>query len=132
MRWYTTMYMKPLYTLTGTVKIGAKRGKEFGYPTANVSLESHIPAGVYAAQVSIDSNVYKASTFIGAAVTFGDKEYKSESYILDFEQDIYGKLVTVHLYKKLRDNTNFASESDLIEQMGKDVLMTRSFFDNVS
>ncbi|MBA3723362.1 MAG: riboflavin kinase [Candidatus Levybacteria bacterium] len=124
--------MKPLYTLTGTVKIGAKRGKEFGYPTANVSLESHIPAGVYAAQVSIDSTIYNAATFIGAAVTFGDKEYKSESYILDFEQDIYGTEIVINLYKKLRDNANFANEHDLIEQMGKDVLMTRSFFDNVS
>ncbi len=124
--------MKPLYTIIGTVKKGAKRGKEFGYPTANVSLKSDIPPGVYAAHVSVKNNVYKAATFIGAAVTFGDKEYKSESYILDFEQDIYGKEIVVTLYKKLRDNANFANESDLIEQMGKDVLMTRSFFNNVS
>ena len=120
--------MKALYTIIGIVKKGAQRGREFGYPTANVSLQKNTPQGVYAAVVEINNKSYKASTFIGAAVTYGDEEYKSESYILDFDEDIYGQTIKILLYKKIRGSEKFVSEEKLIEQIRIDVLQTRSFF----
>ena len=124
--------MKELYTIDGIVKKGAGKGREFGYPTANVSLQSNIPAGVYVSQVTVDDKVFKAATFIGSAVTFGDAEYKSESTLLDFDKDIYGKEIRIQLLKKLRDNANFENEEMLIEQMEKDMLAARSFFNDIS
>ncbi len=121
--------MEILYKIVGTVKKGAGNGRKFGYPTANVSLQNHVPAGVYIAEVTIDGQKYKAATFIGSAVTFGDAEYKSESTILDFDQDIYDKEITINLVKKLRDNMNFTSEKELIKNIEKDVADTRKFFE---
>lgn len=121
--------MHVLYTITGVVKHGAKRGKEFGYPTANVSLASHIPEGVYAAKVIVDKE-YRAATFIGAAPTFGDGEYKSESYLLDFSQNIYGKEITIKLYKKLRRRMTFTDEEELKRQMEKDIKDVVAYFKN--
>lgn len=123
--------MEILYTIQGIIKKGAGKGREFGYPTANVSLQDHVPPGVYISQVILEEKVYNAITFIGSAVTFGDPEYKSETTLLDFDQDIYGKEITVNLLKKVRDNAKFESEEALIKQMDKDMLTTRSFFDDI-
>ena len=62
------------------------------------------------------------------AKTFGEEDYKLESYILDFDRDIYGKEVKVELYKKLRDNEKYENERELIEQIKKDVVNTRNYF----
>ncbi|MEK7089258.1 MAG: riboflavin kinase, partial [Patescibacteria group bacterium] len=61
---------------------------------------------------------------------FNEREYKAESYILDFNQSIYGKWITVRLFKKLRGNKKFGSEQELIEQMKQDILTVRKFFNN--
>ncbi|MCL5113612.1 MAG: riboflavin kinase [Patescibacteria group bacterium] len=129
--------MKPLFKLRGKVKKGKNRGKFLGFPTANINLHKKIPQGIYASTVKIDSprfageagnKKYIAATFIGSAKTFNESEYKAESYILDFNQNIYGKWVTVTLLKKLRGNKKFGSEQELIDQMKQDILATRKFF----
>lgn len=122
--------MHALYTIEGIVKHGAQRGTAFGYPTANVSISAHIPEGVYAAKVTVDDKTYNAATFIGSAPTFGDAEYKSESYILDFKQDIYNKKIIVKLYKKLRGRMSFSNEEDLKHHMQKDIQDVRAFLKN--
>lgn len=120
--------MIPLATFWGKVKEGKGRGKHFGFPTANISLHRNIPEGVYTSEVTIIDNVYPAATFIGSAKTFGEKEYKAESYILDFDKNIYGKWITIKLFKKLRGNKKFDSQQTLIKNMEQDVLATRKFF----
>lgn len=120
--------MKPLFTLRGKVKKGKNRGKFLGFPTANINLHKKIPQGIYTSIVKIDNKKYFAATFIGSAKTFNENEYKAESYILDFNQSIYGKWITVTLLKKLRGNKKFDSEQKLIDQMKKDILATRNFF----
>ncbi len=120
--------MKPLYSIRGKVQEGKKRGKLLGFPTANVRIDIQIPEGIYASQVIIENQIYQAATFIGAAETFGEKDYKLESYIINFDKNIYGKFLTVSLFKKLRDNKKFASEKKLIIQMKKDVQDMVAFF----
>lgn len=105
----------------GKVQKGAARGRQLGFPTANLRLHKKIPEGIYAAQVLIDKTVYNAAAFIGSAKTFGEKEYKAEIYILDFSKDLYGKYLSVRLYKKIRDNKTFAGKEALILQMEKDI-----------
>lgn len=120
--------MKTLFVFRGKVKKGKSRGKFLGFPTANINLHKNIPEGIYASTVKIDNKKYLAATFIGSAKTFNENEYKAESYILDFNQNIYGKWVTVTLLKKLRGNKKFDSEQKLIDQMKQDILATRKFF----
>ena len=120
--------MHPDYTFSGVVQDGAKRGKDLGYPTANVAISTQIPEGIYASEVVIANNIYRAATFIGIAKTFGEKEYRAETYILDFDRNIYGKEITIKLYKKLRGNRTYTTKEALIEQIEKDVAMTRNFF----
>ena len=113
--------MEPLYVLQGIVIQGKKRGKIFGFPTANIPLDKDVPEGIYASEVILMDKVYPAATFIGAAETYNENDKKVESYILDFNQDIYNKKITVKLYNKLRENKKFTSEQKLVEQIKKDV-----------
>lgn len=120
--------MKTLYHFWGKVKKGSSRGKDLGFPTANVSLHKKIPEGIYAAKITIDNKNYTSATFIGSAIHFGEKDYKAESYILDFSKNIYGKWATITLCKKIRDNQKFTSEKELVKQMQKDVEEIRKYF----
>lgn len=120
--------MDPLYTITGTVIEGKKRGKTLGFPTINVALDQKVAAGIYASRVFVKNKEYLAATFIGDAKTFNENDYKLESYILDFDENIYGEMVKVELYKKLRDNKKYEDVGELIKQIEKDVLDTRKYF----
>ncbi len=120
--------MDELYKIDGIVIRGENRGKSLGFPTANIALHTEIPEGIYAADVIIDGKIYHAASFVGSAKTFENSEVKLESYILDFDQDIYGKSVTVKLYKKIRDNEKFDSVEHLTAQIQKDVEDIRKFF----
>lgn len=120
--------MKTLYMFWGKVIQGHKRGRMLGYPTINLRLHKKIPEGIYASDVLVDNKRYHAATFIGKAETYGEQEYKAESFILDFGKSIYGKWVTVFLYKKLRGNKKFSSEDALKKQIAEDVQITRKFF----
>ncbi|MDE2589934.1 MAG: riboflavin kinase [Patescibacteria group bacterium] len=123
--------MKPLFIYWGKVIGGAKRGKGLGYPTANVRLHKKIPEGIYASEVRIGKKAYHAATFVGSAKTFGEHEYKSESFVLNFNEFLYGKWIRVRLYKKLRENKAFASADELKMQMEKDIQNAKSFLANL-
>lgn len=120
--------MKYLFMFRGKVKKGKDRGKALGFPTANIALHKKIPEGIYSSQLNIGDKKYFAATFIGSAKTFGEKDYKAESYILNYSGNLYGKFITIRLFKKLRGNKKFHSEKALVGQMKKDVLATKKFF----
>lgn len=119
--------MKLTQTIQGLVVEGNKRGRLLGYPTANMNITESLPEGVYASEVIIDGKSHHAATFIGRSKTFDDYEYKLESYILDFDEDIYGKTMTVHIYKHIRGNIKFTSEEELIKQMAEDVHQIKNY-----
>ena len=114
--------------LWGKVKKGSKRGKLLGFPTANFSLHKNISQGIYVSQTKFLGKVYQSVTFIGNATTFGEDEVKAETYILNFNKNLYGKFITVKLLKKLRGNKKFKSEKDLIRQIKKDIESTMKYF----
>lgn len=120
--------MKILFSYTGVVSVGKMRGRNLGFPTANVRLNKKIPDGVYISRVIIDGVIHQSATFIGKVKTFNEEDYKSESYILDFNRSVYGKKITIELLKKIRGNLKFNSKEDLIDQIKLDVLETRKFF----
>jgi riboflavin kinase/FMN adenylyltransferase len=122
--------MKVRHVIWGKVKTGSKRGKLLGFPTVNIALHKQIEEGVYLAEVKIDNRLFSSLTFVGTAKTFGEKTKKVESYILNFKDDVYGKWITVGLFKKIRGNIKFKSEKELILQMKKDLSIANKFFKN--
>lgn len=112
----------------GKVKIGQKRGKAMGFPTANINLKKKIPQGIYISLVKLNQNIYPALTFIGENITFNEKLYQAESYILDFNQDVYNSWISVSLLKKIRGNQKFSSVPDLVLAMKDDEKKAREYF----
>lgn len=117
-----------MYIFWGKVRTHNKRGKKLGFPTANVNLTQDIPEGIYTSKTKIANLLYTSLTFIGTAKTFNEKRFHSETYILDFNQNIYNQWISVTLLKKIRKNKKFNSTEKLIKQMTKDEADARKYF----
>lgn len=117
-----------IYQFWGKVRKHNQRGEKLGFPTANINLNKDIPEGIYLSLLKLGNKTYPSLTFIGMAKTFAETRFHAETYILDFNQNIYGKWITVELIKKIRDNKKFSSADELIKQMKKDEQMTRKYF----
>lgn len=115
------------YTLSGKVIHGEKKGRELGYPTANLSVESRyklIPAiGIYAVKVLVDATIYDAMLYIGYRPTLNGKYQSIEVNIFDFDKDIYGKHLTIYFKYKIRNDMKFEQLEDLKKQLAADKLM---------
>ena len=113
----------------GMVVHGAKRGRELGYPTANLSPESDglIPAdGVYAGWLKVDKARYPAAISVGNNPTFdGVPQKQVEAYVLDEEIDLYDQIVEVQFVERIRGMVAFTGIEPLIVQMGDDVERVR-------
>ncbi len=120
--------MKSLFTIQGIVQEGHNRGKRLGFPTINFPVAETLPEGIYVSQTTVQANTYHSLTFIGAAKTYHETSFQAETYLFDFEQDIYGKTVTINLLKKIRDNQKFHSEEALVKQMEEDKRQAEEFF----
>ncbi|MGI6004043.1 MAG: bifunctional riboflavin kinase/FAD synthetase [Christensenellales bacterium] len=122
------------YTLSGTIQHGDSRGHTLGFPTANLRPASGmlIPAtGVYLTRVQLagEKEPMQAMTNIGVHPTVDElTEPMVETFILDFEGDIYGQNVEIELLMRLRDERAFGSIDALKEQIDKDVLEARQYF----
>lgn len=118
------------WEIRGEVVKGDQRGRELGYPTANVKLDETIhPAyGIYAGYVCLESAPevwHKAAVNIGIRPMFEIPIAQVEAHILDFDQDIYGQTLRLKLAKRLRGEAKFNSLDDLITQMEKDCTQAR-------
>ncbi len=117
-------YLGRPYKLLGKVIHGKNRGHKLGFPTANLGLEDPfvIPrAGVYDTNTIIDGICYKSLTNIGNNPTFNDEEITIETYIIDFNNDIYGKEIEIEFNEFIREDIKFDSEELLIKQMNLDL-----------
>src|SRR5215208_3614541 len=116
------------YVLRGEVVVGDKRGRSIGFPTANVlpDTDSVIPGrGVYAGFLRFGEKEYAACTNVGVAPTFGRTESRVEAYLLDFEGDLYGRVVDIGFVKRIREERRFSGVDELTEQIRRDVEETR-------
>ena len=117
-----------LFSLSGQVVSGDKRGRSLGFPTANLDLrpEQALPGdGVYATITHTDDDSLPSVTNIGVRPTFGGNQRLVETYILDFEDDLLGQKLTIDLVDKLRDEERFDTVEELKAQMIKDVEQAR-------
>lgn len=122
------------YFIRGRVIKGAGRGRQIGIPTANLALDHYRrypKQGVYITKTRFKDSSWYSVTNIGNNPTFTDGlGVFVETHILDFDNDIYGNEIEVSFIKRLRDEKKFSSVNELIEQIQKDVLLTREFFND--
>jgi riboflavin kinase/FMN adenylyltransferase len=112
------------YFIRSTVEHGAKRGRQLGFPTANLRIAPNKlipPNAIYASRVEIDGRTYGGATSIGFRPTFGGNTLTVEVFVLDFDGDLYDKLITVWFVQRLRAEKRFATVPALQQQMARDV-----------
>ncbi|MEO8907996.1 MAG: bifunctional riboflavin kinase/FAD synthetase [Microbacteriaceae bacterium] len=113
------------HSVRGIVVHGAKRGRELGFPTANLSplLEGLIPAdGVYAGWLQVGGERYAAAISVGNNPTFeGVPQRQVEAYVIDRELDLYDRVVTVSFVEHIRGMVAFTGVDALVEQIRADV-----------
>lgn len=122
------------YQVTGTVIHGDARGREIGYPTANVLVDPQqlIPAvGVYAVRLQVGGQWYRGMASIGYNITFErQRPLTVEIHLFDFDQQIYGEPVRVSWHDYLRPELKFSGVAELVEQLGRDAQATHAFFES--
>ena len=121
------------HILSGQVISGRKLGRTLGIPTANLALPEdtvQLPFGVYACKATVERKTYLAVTNIGNRPTVGGHRITVEPWLLDFEGDLYGKDLTLFFYTFLRPERKFPDLDALKEEIGKNALQTRKFFEN--
>ena len=110
--------------LKGEVIRGADRGKNLGFPTANLDIPSRdLPrTGVYAVWVRIqgEQRWRPGAAHVGVNLTFGEKARKLEVYLLEFSGELYGKTLEVMPVRHLRPEKRYRTVAALIRQMRKD------------
>ncbi len=115
------------YFVEGVVAHGEKRGRQLGFPTANIALDpsNRLRHGVYAVTLAARGVVHDGVASFGRRPTFDDGAPLLEVYVFDFGGDLYGHTVEVTFYAFLRGEEKFASVDALIEQMRKDAAAAR-------
>jgi riboflavin kinase/FMN adenylyltransferase len=112
------------YLLRSSVEHGAKRGRQLGFPTANLRLAPNklVPAtGVYAARAEIDGQTLPGALSVGYRPTFGGHTLTVEIFVIDFDADLYDRVLAVWFVQRLRGEKRFASVPGLQDQMTRDV-----------
>jgi riboflavin kinase/FMN adenylyltransferase len=122
------------YTITGRVVQGQQRGRQLGFPTANICADNDLvpPAGVYATTIGFDAVAYPSITNIGTRPTFEEGlEIVIESHVLDFDRDLYGAEVKLGFVQRLRDEKKFDGPDALRAQIEADRTRARDLFDRM-
>jgi len=113
------------YTISGQVVSGDGRGRELGYPTANLNPFSRyklIPKlGIYASRVRIKNSIHDAVTYIGERPTFNLNAKVIEIHIPDFDGVLYDQHIELSLFHFIRDDAQFQTEKDLVSQIDRDI-----------
>jgi riboflavin kinase/FMN adenylyltransferase len=119
--------------VSGRVTRGHQRGRHLGFPTANIVTRAEVLPldGIYATFLQVDEHPWPSVTNIGVNPTFGDGPRTIESYIFDFQEDLYGQSVRLFFVKRIREEKKFSSPSLLVEQMQKDVLSAQRILSEI-
>jgi len=120
----TEKYLGRYFNLTGKVVKGDGLGKKINYPTANIFIEENykiIPKdGVYLVETIIKDKLFKGMMNIGHRPTIGTNVKSIEVHLFNFNEDIYGQVISIKMISKIRDEKKFSSIQALKEQLVKD------------
>ena len=122
-------YLGREYSIYGKVEKGEQRGKKLGFSTANIFPEVTLAlaAGVYVTKIKLAKKIYFGVTNAGNKPTFGNNTFTVETFIFDFEDDIYGEYLEVIPLHQLRPETKFKGMEDLKKQIMKDVKSAQKY-----
>jgi riboflavin kinase / FMN adenylyltransferase len=111
------------YSIEGQVVVGSQRGRDLGFPTANLAeIETLVPgSGVYAAVAEVAGQLYPAAVHIGPNPTYGENQLKVEAHIIGYRGDLYGTTLRVEFRERIRDVRRFGSVDELREQLQRDI-----------
>ena len=112
------------YFITGEVTAGKRLGQSIGFPTANIAVQDEkiVPQnGVYTAKAVIGSEKYQAVTNVGTNPTVGTEALRTETYIINYNKNLYGKIITVEFEDFIRKEIKFNSLEELKSQIKKDI-----------
>ncbi len=111
------------FYIEGQVKEGERRGRQIGFPTANLDTDWDIlpKVGVYATLANVNGTKHQSITNIGYRPTFGHNGLLIETHIFDFDEDIYKKRIKVEFVDRVRDEQKFNGPEALVEQIKRDV-----------
>ncbi len=121
------------FSLHGPVVHGAHRGRSIGFPTANIAVGADLAVpsfGVYVTRAYLGEAAHPAVTNIGRRPTFDDGPPSIETYLLDFDGDLYGQELRIDLLARLRGEQKFAGVEQLLDQIRRDVAGARQYFAN--
>ena len=116
-------YLGRNYKLSGEVIHAKKLGRTIGFPTANISINKDmvIPkVGIYATKVYVNGQTYYGATNVGYNPTVNGEGLSIETNILEFNEDIYGKVITIEFLERIRDEKKFNGIEELKKQLQKD------------
>ena len=116
-------YLGRNYKLSGEVIHSKKLGRTIGFPTANISIDENIiipKVGIYATKVYVNGTIYYGATNVGYNPTVNGNKLSIETNILEFNDDIYGKIITIEFLERIRDEKKFNGIEELKEQLQKD------------
>ena len=123
------------FYIDGRVVAGKRRGRELGFPTANLETDNELlpPNGVYATMTTIDGIVHPSITNVGLRPTFGDTTKTIiEAYVLGFDGDLYGRQVRLGFVQRLRDERKFDDVDALRAQIEADLRRAERLFAQLS
>lgn len=127
----TAMLGQP-YFIRGEVSHGRKLGRTIGIPTTNLVPERGKllpPCGVYASKTLLGGIYHPGVTNIGYKPTVGEEEYIGvETFIFDFDGDLYGEMIEVALYDYIRPELKLGSIEELVTKMQEDILIAKRYF----
>jgi riboflavin kinase / FMN adenylyltransferase len=115
------------WSVAGVVTGGAKRGTGMGYPTANITLPAGVALGhgIYAVRVHVGTDVHDGAAYLGTRPTFDNGAPVLETFLLDFDGDLYGKRIAIEFIAHIRGDQKFDGMPELIAQMDRDVAEVR-------
>ena len=120
------------YSITETVIYGKQLGRKLGIPTTNQNIESKkliLKNGIYSTICTIENKKYFGVTNVGMRPTVDINAIKNiETHILDFQDDCYGKVITVEFVHRIRDEIKFNNIDDLKARIQKDIEITKEYF----
>ena len=120
--------------IDGVVTRGRGRGREIGFPTANIETANELlpPHGVYATMLTVDGIVRAALTNVGIRPTFGESALTIETYVLGYSGDLYGREVRLTFVQRLRDERAFPDVDALRAQLEADERRAERLFSRMS
>jgi len=120
------------FSVSGEVIRGVGRGRQLGYPTANINYTGRLMplGGVYVVWVIIDDRCFYGVANLGNNPTFGSRSFSFEVHILNFDEDIYGKVIETGFIDRIRYEIKFSGPDELVKQIRDDIAVAERIIKN--